>query len=623
MDGRPPEVIDTANGEYLKLACMACIRGHRTKHCGGHNCRDKILWTIKRPGRPSNSCMCKFSGTGRCKCVLAKAQCPHKPKKGEKKTVDCRCDERGRLCCTLSASQWDMIAQGQKPGVKLYRTSEELVAAHSERGFPPPTSRTNDFIPQAQSPMSAPRTPAASIGGFTNGSGGSTPQTPMSVLHHPVGILQTPSVPQSPGGMAGTRFGMMGLGAPMGSEGHFGQDVLSWQGQTPIAPASRPAFSTPPAYSQPPAQIHSAFSTATDTSFAAPPYTFDSAISQPPSFSPVQQPVHLHSHPQTPLYQPPPSHIPTQHTFDTLPPVVTESFSDLSMAPNGTLPAVTGFDIDYFNFQFPGAICQHCGMADCTCVSCPTVMQNTMDGSWRQCCSRKHVHFGSAAASTPGEQAGQKSCCSSKGNAGTPANGTTVHQLAHATTPATNMAYTNGSRNAGGCCAGSNSQPADFNADPFDFNTQSNSHQYHHDPFHATSPPQEQAATTPHIPAFITHEPDGVLFDPGAPLPHTHPPDQTNHQPFISRADPIPELDFKVDPVPAWQNPEDMDMDFDEFLQEMGDGEGGCGCGANCPCGMDEDPDDGAEMDVDDAAESPSTAGEGGTPKKGGCCGGG
>ena len=106
MEPRPPEVMDTASGENLKLACMACIRGHRTKHCGGHNCRDKILWTIKRPGRPSNSCMCKFSGTGRCKCVLAKAQCPHKSKKGEKKAVDCRCDERGRLCCTLTPPEW-------------------------------------------------------------------------------------------------------------------------------------------------------------------------------------------------------------------------------------------------------------------------------------------------------------------------------------------------------------------------------------------------------------------------------------------------------------------------------------------------------------------------------------
>lgn len=618
MEGRPPEVTDSGNGETLKLACMACIRGHRTKHCGSLACRDKILWTIKRPGRPSNSCMCKFSGTGRCKCVIAKAQCPHKAKKGEKKTTDCRCDERGRLCCTLSGEQWQMLANGTKPNVRLYRTQEELHASFMGGGVSADYMRVEP-LPPGQSPMSTPQTPAASMGGFTNGSGGNTPQTPISMLHNPGAFAQQQlqSLPQSPAGPPRARFGMMGIGAPMGSEGHVGQDVLSWQGQTPIAPAPRPAYEPPPTYSRPPSHVQPPYPALFDSPFPTMPYTFDNSISQPPLFSPHHQEAQPLNLPQTPLYQSQSMQSPGQHTFDAVPPVTT-SLGDLSVAPNETLPALSGFDMDYFNFQFPGAICQQCGMANCTCRSCPTVLQSTMDGSWKQCCSRKHAFSGAA----PAAQGPAKSCCGSKVAA--PANVQTFVQPSSTAPVAANAADT---RSAGGCCAGSRTQD-DLAIDPFDFSTEAQV--AGQSALHISSPPPGTPAS--HIPSY-PGEPgiESLLFDPGALPPETHSPQspqppyqafaatkgpaQVPHKPFYVAANANPELEFQQDPLPEWDDPGDIDMDFDEFIQEQG----GCGCGTECPCGMD----DSLDMELDAALKGNAEGGEAETPSKGGCCGGG
>lgn len=596
MDARPPEVIDAVNGETLKLACMACIRGHRTKQCGSQACRDKVLWTIKRPGRPSNSCMCKFSGTGRCKCVIAKAQCPHKPKKGEKRAVECRCDERGRLCCTLNSDQWQAVTAGQKPALRLYRTQEELQASFSNTLISS-TYPGMGPMAQGQSPFSTPQTPAASMGGFTNDSGDSTPLTPISTTH-----MREPSIPQSPAGPPRTRFGMMGTGAPMGGEGHIAADVLSWQGHAPIAPTPRQTYPPPATYAQPPAHSQPSLEPQVDPSLRSMPYTFDNSVTSPPAFSPHHQAAYPHTHPASPLYQPVQARSPGQNMFSTIPPV-TASLSELSMASSGALPAPSAFDVDYFNFQFPGAICQQCGMADCTCRSCPTVLQSTMDGSWQQCCSRKHVHAGPA---TVVAQAGHaaKSCCGSKAKSEPSIDARSITTL------------TGEDRNAGGCCSGSSSQQA-FVSDPFDFGMDAQVNGQNHFPMHGL----DAAASEPHMPSFTDPSLDGnFTFDDGLPTAHTNPPGMAQpshthtHPSVVGEHGPGDALDFKQDPVPEWQNPNDIDMDFDEFLQEAG-----CGCGTDCPCGMDGNVD----MDVDFDLEVGSSPVDTATPPKGSCCGGG
>jgi hypothetical protein len=46
---------------------------------------------------------------------------------------------------------------------------------------------------------------------------------------------------------------------------------------------------------------------------------------------------------------------------------------------------------DYFNYQFPSAICQNCGLYGCSCRNCPPVFQNFGTTSWAQYCGRKHA----------------------------------------------------------------------------------------------------------------------------------------------------------------------------------------------------------------------------------------
>ncbi|KAK3109548.1 hypothetical protein LTR53_017085, partial [Teratosphaeriaceae sp. CCFEE 6253] len=109
------EVLDSRTNQLCKVACMSCIRGHRTTACGNPVCRSKIFWTVKRPGRPSNSCNCRYGATGGCKCVVARSACPHKSKKGEKRSGECRCEEQGRYCCLIEPEQWEALMALRKP----------------------------------------------------------------------------------------------------------------------------------------------------------------------------------------------------------------------------------------------------------------------------------------------------------------------------------------------------------------------------------------------------------------------------------------------------------------------------------------------------------------------------
>lgn len=346
------EVIDSRTGQVCKVACMSCIRGHRSTSCGIPVCRSKVFWTVKRPGRPSNSCTCRYGSTGRCQCVVAKSACPHKPKKGEKRSIDCRCDEQGRFCCLLEVEHWDALSALQKPKVNFYASREALDARHT-----PPTPRTVPPTPRSYS-VSTPQTLSSLP---------STPGPPSSVIQS---INQTgPPIPIIKPSSAVPRFGLMGVGAPLGGNDYTGENILVWEGQAPPAPREYAPFST----------------FLPDVRIASP----TPAVAIPPADYSSTAPTGHH-------YQ----------NSDFVP--VTQSLEAMSMPSYEPQASTFDFDKlmeDYFNYQFPSAICQSCGLNGCSCRNCPAVMQNFESGSWAQGCGRKHVHL---AAPEP-----QTGCCGS------------------------------------------------------------------------------------------------------------------------------------------------------------------------------------------------------------------
>lgn len=393
---RTIEVLDASTNQTCKVACMSCIRGHRTTSCGIPVCRTKIFWTVKRPGRPSSSCTCRFGASGRCQCVVAKSVCPHKPKKGEKRRAgECRCDEQGRFCCLLEPGDWDVLCNLGKPSVQFFANREDLEATHiggnGSRaasgtvgvGSLPPTPAYSVASPQSMASVPGTPTPLPGDGmRFVNATG-----------EH---FVEAASPARST-----TRFGMMGLGAPLGDE-YVGHDVLAWDGQSPQAPRAPQNF-----------QSFHEFQTFQQSPNSLPPQQ----IATPAAPSPFQPLPYQQQHPY-----------PTSQPTDF--PPITESFSSLTL-PNTHLQQTSTFDIDsfmseYMSYQFPTAICQHCGMNGCTCKNCPAVMQNFESGSWAQCCSRKHVRAGPPIPVGVGAQqqqmpgaggtmsSGSGGCCGSK-----------------------------------------------------------------------------------------------------------------------------------------------------------------------------------------------------------------
>ncbi|EMC99290.1 hypothetical protein BAUCODRAFT_398032 [Baudoinia panamericana UAMH 10762] len=350
------EVIDAQTNQACKIACMSCIRGHRTTSCGNHVCRRKVLWTVKRPGRPSNSCNCQYGANGGCKCVITRTTCPHKPKKGEKRSIECRCDEKGRYCCLLQSEDWHTLMSRQKPTVEFYPTKEVLEAKFARPAtVPRPVSMT-------------PMTPALSINSPTVF--GSVPSTPgqggQTLDFQPV-TTPFPGYQSPPASQRVARFGMMGVGAPQGNPGHITTDVLLWQGEAPQAPR---ALVNPSPYYPPIQQeqsscclgpVNSSQSTILGHCQHANEVTIDTGLFPPSAFPPFG--------------------------------VVNNEVA----FPQDKTPTELGFDFDkltrdYFNYQFPSAICQTCGLNGCTCRMCPPVMQSN-DGSWAQCCGRKHARI--------------------------------------------------------------------------------------------------------------------------------------------------------------------------------------------------------------------------------------
>jgi len=367
MDQEKPfktiEVVDSRTSQVCKIACMSCIRGHRTTSCGIPVCRQKIFWTVKRPGRPSNSCNCRYGSTGGCKCVTAMSKCPHKAKKGEKRSSECRCDEQGRYCCLLEPDHWDALAQLQKPTVDFYPNRDALEAGHIA-----PTPMTIASTPSYFSPATPQR----------NGSccGTPAPQYTQSQPMHSVpsphpGMMSPQTADLTP------RFGFMGIGGPMGDLGHQSADVMGWNGPSPVAPNS---LNHRPIYEQPQIEEQSCCSSSTPAIYNEPIVEDGGccqesvpAVSDQDAFSfgdPLSQSLDT--------FQPPAS----QEPFDT----------------RYTQPA---FDFDrwaqtYQAYQYPNAICQKCGLNGCTCRNCPPVMQNYGTSSWAQCCGRKHARMNPA-----------------------------------------------------------------------------------------------------------------------------------------------------------------------------------------------------------------------------------
>lgn len=346
------EVIDRHTKQVSKIACMSCIRGHRTTSCGIPVCRSKVFWTVKRPGRPSNACTCQYNSSGGCKCVTAMAKCPHKSRKGEKRTSECRCDEQGRFCCLLESEHWDVLLASSKPIVDFFPTREAL---ESQVSVQSPVAATNTTTPST--PSFLPATPQH------NGSCCGTPAA-RAHIRTPTSIAPVPGFTVASPRATGItpRFDFMGLGAPMGSLDIQSPDVLTWDNDIPIAPREYSAAPNHPLDQSGESSCCQRGPGVDRTHDFSLGNTFDQS-SQPP-FSQLPDPSSNHIYPEFPV--------------------------TTAAAP---YPA---FDFDrwtqdYQNYQFPNAICQSCGLNGCTCRSCPPVMQNFGTTSWAQCCGRKHA----------------------------------------------------------------------------------------------------------------------------------------------------------------------------------------------------------------------------------------
>ncbi|KAK5115359.1 hypothetical protein LTR62_001559 [Meristemomyces frigidus] len=324
------EVVDAQTKQVCKVACMSCIRGHRTTSCGIPVCRNKVFWTVKRPGRPSNACNCRYGSTGGCRCVVASAAaCPHKAKKGEKRGGECRCDEQGRYCCLIEGEHWAVLMELGKPEVVFFQKREDL------------ESRFSGAATASGTPMSPPG--FASMGPTTFES---LPSTPMQQAVSPYAGYQSPRSILAP------RFGMMGLGTPHGDDGTITPDVLLWEGLSPPAPQEQSSCCQGAASPSQPSTYLSYMEPTTPSnhnlpSFLSPTGTMD----QPPN-----------------------------QLLDPLPRSQQEFSFNLDKLNSA-----------YAAYQFPSAICQTCGLNGCTCRNCPPVMQNFATGSWAQCCGRKHA----------------------------------------------------------------------------------------------------------------------------------------------------------------------------------------------------------------------------------------
>lgn len=334
------EVIDDATGELQRVACMSCIRGHRAKQCGTVVCRRKIFWTVKRPGRPLNSCMCRNGSDGQCRCTLKPPPCPHK-KKGEKRTRSCRCEEACRLCCALGAEHWAAILSSQSPRVIFYPTREALEA------------------PQVSSDVRIDRTGGYLLPAAHSASPSATQYNPrmlasdLSAGRHDELYPQQPTYPLTTSSMYSGQLSS-GTQSTVNSPDPLGQ---YW----------------------PPRQedLLQAFGLSSEASKLTnmPPEQADNSLAGQQHFSKPQIGM---------------ADVGAPWRGDMLP---TQFSHNLDMTLYDS--SISAFDLDklmedFCSNQLPGAICQKCGLGGCTCRNCPPLMQDFQLGNWGQGCAKHH-----------------------------------------------------------------------------------------------------------------------------------------------------------------------------------------------------------------------------------------
>lgn len=357
-------ILHSLSSALLTLGSMSCIKGHRTTSCGIPVCRTKIFWTVKRPGRPSSTCTCRYGSSGGCKCITAKSICPHKSKKGEKRTGECRCDEQGRFCCLLEHEHWNALIAQQKPPVDFYNTKEEL---EQRKAGPAPIQ-----LPVTPYPPASPAPQARSCCG--RGAPAQSNYAPFVNVN--ADHFEPYQSPQSSG--LTPRFGFMGIGAPQGRNGPAQQDVLSWNGQAPPSPRGYPG-------SQLQEQDHDSPCCGGNTPQPA-------QYAQAQSFPFGQQEAYqdLGMQPQN------------AHNMPAQPQSYGSTFQP---AMEFTQPAFNyeRMTADYYSHQFPSAICQKCGLNGCTCKNCPATMQNFGTSSWAQSCRKNHAMVPPTPAPVPAQ----------------------------------------------------------------------------------------------------------------------------------------------------------------------------------------------------------------------------
>ncbi|KAK6437459.1 hypothetical protein LTR95_006339 [Oleoguttula sp. CCFEE 5521] len=306
------------------------------------------------------------------------SKCPHKVKKGEKRSNECRCDEQGRYCCLLEPDHWETLMRLEKPGVTFFSSREALEATqHGTRGATPATP--NYYVPG------------------TPGSNTSIPSTPLvrtrqtSLLREPITPFESILPSQS---TLTPSFGYMGLGSPVGTSGVHSPELLPWDGIMSSVPYEPPMYgfndapqsegrsccqpSAPPVDSRPQTQISSCCQPAIDDA--------DDDYDMEGGGSCCQRSTQSTVAPHT---------IAHDETFPKLEPL--DPFLGSTVPPDfGAIYTPPTFDFDrwvqnYQTYQMPGAICQKCGLNGCTCRSCPTLMQNQSTTSWAHGCGRAHA----------------------------------------------------------------------------------------------------------------------------------------------------------------------------------------------------------------------------------------
>ncbi|KAK0310610.1 hypothetical protein LTR01_003764 [Friedmanniomyces endolithicus] len=156
----------------------------------------------------------------------------------------------------------------------------------------------------------------------------------------------------------------MGIGGPQGSDEIVMPDLLAWDGQVPLAPRDH----------QPP---HRRLLREEVPRSCCQGSTTPEQSTQAEDYSALNQSI-------IPL----PDFVP----FGGLLPDANVSFDQPLTQPTFDFNKLQN---DYYNYQFPSAICQTCGLSGCTCL-----MQSSINGSWAQCCGRKHARTAAYVAPT-------------------------------------------------------------------------------------------------------------------------------------------------------------------------------------------------------------------------------